>query len=262
MDASWTSTTGKNHVVLDNNLIDRIRIITKLALTSIPRSEDFSRFENPNSARVCHFLVSDFTKEEKIEFLKFSSIYKVEIRNLCLCMTMDHDKLFEDALSNVIKDYSDNKIQFFSERDLQAHLFYECRKLMEQRDFPRPLKLYVEKSVFSKHAKVDLVLGDHEVLVELKLEPDYPGVSKPVVFSTKKEAAGSGSIESDLEKIEEYSRKCKFAHFLMIDEDGRHVKKLADKPWKAIHVKLNGQKRFVHYLHTKRDGRQQESSEN
>ena len=169
-------------------------------------------------------------------------------------MTMDHDKLLEDALSNVLKDYSDDRIQFSSERDLQAHLFYECRKLMEERDFPRPLKLYVEKSVFSKHAKVDLVLGNDEVLVELKLEPDYPGVSKPVVFSTKREAAGSGSIESDLDKIEEYSRKGKSAHFLMIDEDGRHVEKLGRRHWKPIYVKLNGPRKLVHYLHVKRDG--------
>jgi hypothetical protein len=168
-------------------------------------------------------------------------------------MTMDHNKLFEDALSNVLKDYSDNKIQFFSERDLQANLFYECRKLMEERDFPRPLKLYAEKSVFSKHGKVDLVLGDDEVLVELKLEPDYPGVSKPVVFSTKREAAGSGSIESDLDKIEEYSRRGKSAHFLMIDEDGRHVRKLANEHWKPVYVKLNGPRKLVRYLHVKRD---------
>lgn len=187
-----------------------------------------------------------------MKFTKFSFIYKVEIRNLCLCMTMDHDKLFEDALSYVLKDYSNNKIQFISERDLQAHLFYECRKLMEGRDFPRPLKLYVEKSVFSEHAKVDLVLGDDEVLVELKLEPDYPGVSKPVVFTTKKD--GSGSIECDLEKIEEYSRKGKSAHFLMIDEDGHHVRKLASKNWKPIYLKLNGSKKLVHCLHVKRYG--------
>jgi hypothetical protein len=171
-------------------------------------------------------------------------------------MTMDYDRLFEDALSSVLKDYSDNKIQFFSERDLQAHLFYECRRLMEERDFPRPLKLYVEKSVFSKHAKVDLVLGNDEVLVELKLEPDYPGVSKPVVFSTKKD--GSGSIESDLEKIEEYSRKGKSAHFLMIDEEGRHVRKLANAQWKPIYVKLNGPRKLDHYLHVKRNSGQVE----
>jgi len=174
---------------------------------------------------------------------------------------MDHDKLFENALSNVLKDYSDNKIQFFSERDLQAHLFFECRRLMEEQHFPLPLRLYAEKTAFSKHAKVDLVLGNDEVLVELKLEPDYPGVSKPVVFSTKREAAGSGSIEGDLEKIDEYSQKGKSAHFIMIDEDGRHVRRIANEQWKGIYVKLNGPKKLVHYLHVRHDGRQQKNSE-
>jgi len=171
-------------------------------------------------------------------------------------MTMDYDKLFEDALLHALYDYSENKIRFFSERDLQSHLFFECRKLMEEQHFSYPLKLYAEKTAFSKHAKVDLVLGDDEVLVELKLEADYPGVSKPVVFTTKTEAAGSGSIESDLEKIEEYSRNGKCAHFVMIDEDGRHVRKMNDERWKAIYVKLNGPKKVVHYLHVKHDGRQ------
>jgi len=175
---------------------------------------------------------------------------------------MDYDKLFEYAFSNVLRGYSDNKIHFFSERDLQAHLFFECRRLMEEQHFPLPLKLYAEKSVFSKHAKVDLVLGNDEVLVELKLEPDYPGVSKPVVFSTKREAAGSGSIESDLEKINEYSHKGKSAHFVMIDEDGRHAMRIANEQWKAVYVKLNGPKKLAHYLHVKRDGRQQKNTEN
>jgi len=62
---------------------------------------------------------------------------------------------------------------------------------------------HVRKSVFNKHRKVDLVLGSDEVLVELKMEPDYPGVSKPVVFSMKKESGGYGSVEEDFEKIEE-----------------------------------------------------------
>jgi len=169
---------------------------------------------------------------------------------------MDYDAIFKNALNHVLGDYSANKIHFFSEKDLQGHLFHECRKLMEKEGFPFPLKLYAEKSVFSKHAKVDLVLGDDEVLVKLKLEPDYPEVSKPVVFSTKKEAAGSGSIESDLEKIDEYCHKGRSAHFVMIDEDGRHVRRIANKHWRAIYVKLDGSKKPVHCLHVERDGRQ------
>jgi len=168
---------------------------------------------------------------------------------------MDYDKLFSDALNRVLDDYSNNKIRFYSERDLQGHLFHECRRLMEEREFPYPLKLYAEKSVFSKHVKVDLVLGDDEILVELKLEPDYPGVSKPVVFSTKRESGGYGSVEDDLEKIEEYARKGKCAHFVMIDEDGRHVTRIATEKWESIYVKLDGPKMLSHYLHIKQDGR-------
>ena len=165
---------------------------------------------------------------------------------------MDYEKLFIDALHRVLDEYSKNRIIFYSERDLQGHLFFECRRLMEERDFPLPLKLFAEKSVFSKRGKVDLVLGDDEVLVELKLEPDYPGVNKPVVFSTKTEAAGSGSVESDLEKIEKCAQKGKHAHFVMIDEDGRHVRKIATKEWKAIPIRRGQRKKLSHYLHRKR----------
>jgi len=164
---------------------------------------------------------------------------------------MDYDMLFNDALDFVLKGYSENKIRLFSERDLLGHLFYECRRLMEERGFPTPFKLYSEKSVFSKHVKVDLVLGDDEILVELKLEPDYPGVSKPVVFT-----AGTGSIESDLTKIKEYSSEGKCAHFVMIDEDGQHARRILTGEWKSIYVKLNGPKRLNYYLHVKQDGRQ------
>ena len=167
---------------------------------------------------------------------------------------MDYDKLFGAALNNVLEAYSENKIRFYSERDLQGHLLCECRRLMEERGFPLPLKLHAEKSVFSRRSKVDLVLGNNEILVELKLEPDYPGVSKPVVFSTKSE--GSGSVEHDLEKIEEYANKSKCAHFVMIDEDGRHVRRIVPEKWKTISVKRLLGKKLSHYLHIKQDGRQ------
>jgi len=147
----------------------------------------------------------------------------------------DYQQLFLYAMNNVLNDYENGKIRIFSESDLQSNLFYECRKQMEEHSFPYPLKLYTERGVFSRQSKVDLVLGDDEVLVELKVESDYLGVSKPVVFSTKAEAAGSGIVEGDLEKIGEYSKKGKHAHFLMIDEDGRHVRKVHEK-WKTLKV--------------------------
>ncbi len=96
-----------------------------------------------------------------------------------------------------------------------------------------PLKLFAERGIFDKRRKIDLVLGDGYVLVEIKCEPDYPGVSKPVVFSTKTEAAGAGSVEDDLEKIEQYAKNGKIGHFIMIDEDGRHERKIKG-PWRSL----------------------------
>lgn len=157
---------------------------------------------------------------------------------------LSYNDIFLDAVRKVLSDYEEGRIDIRSEGDLQSHLFFWCRKLMEENNFQEPLKIYVEKSIFSKRKKIDLILGNDEVLVELKIEPDYPGVSKPVAFSTKSAAAGSGSVERDLEKISEYSMSGKCAHFLMIDEDGRHVRKI-NNDWKVI--RRNG--KTSHYLH-------------
>lgn len=156
----------------------------------------------------------------------------------------DYQSLFLDAITNVLRAYSEGKIKILSEADLQSHLFSECCKLMTERSFPYPLKVFAEKGVIDKRKKVDLVLGNDEVLIELKAEPNYPGVSKPVVFSTKRESGGYGSVEEDLEKIKEYAKRGKHAHFLMIDEDGRHQRKIPEE-WKVIRVS----EKKSYYLH-------------
>lgn len=115
---------------------------------------------------------------------------------------------------------------------------------MKQEGFETPFRLHAEKDVFERRQKIDLVLGEDEVLVEIKVEPDYPGVNKPVVFSTMKEACGSGSVEEDLKKIEKYCERGKHAHFIMIDEDGRHAKKIPGN-WNTLDVK--GKKSY--FLH-------------
>lgn len=79
-------------------------------------------------------------------------------------LLMDYDKIFSDALNSVLEDYSNSKIRFYSERDLQGH-------------------------------------------------------------------------------------------FVMIDEDGRHVRRIATGSWKAIPVKRGRRKKPSHYLHAKQDGR-------
>ena len=161
-------------------------------------------------------------------------------------MNPDYNQLFTDAVEIFLFDYTSNKVRLYSERDLQSHLFYHIRKLMQEQGFPTPFQVYAEKRVFGRE-KVDLVLGDNEVLVELKLEPDYPGVSKPVVFTTLRDAGGrgSGSIEYDIDKIQRYCDQGRSSHLLVIDEDGLHKRKLK-REWRAI--KHRGKDRYLLHI--------------
>jgi len=159
---------------------------------------------------------------------------------------MNFNQVFMEALKNVIEEYRQERIRFYSEKDLQSHLFCECLRVMKNEGLKPPFKIFAERGVFTKRRKTDLVLGNDDILIELKLEPDYPGVSKPVVFSTIRDAGGRGygSVEEDLQKIEEYSKKGKHAHFVILDEDGRHARKIQGN-WKDVTVR--GKRRY--WLH-------------
>lgn len=161
---------------------------------------------------------------------------------------MNYDQVFVKALENILEEYRQGRIRFYSERDLQAHLFCACLGLMRKEGFTMPFKAYIEKGMFDKRKKIDMILGDNEVLIELKLEPDYYGVSKPVVFSTIREAGGRGygSVEEDLQRIKEYARKGKHAHFVMLDEDGSHAQKIQGD-WKDMTVR--GRRRYWLHLY-------------
>ena len=157
------------------------------------------------------------------------------------------NNLLLNGIQRLQNCYQQEKIRFYSEADLQCYLFSECLKLVEQGNFEKPYLLHVERKIIGRR-KVDLVLGADEVFVELKLEPDRPGVSKPVVFSTKKDAGrrGKGSVEEDLERIQEYASSGIHAHFLMLDEDGIHADKLSNiGEWTVMTVR-NAQRFWIH----------------
>lgn len=160
----------------------------------------------------------------------------------------DYNQVFLEALDNIIEKYRKGRMRFYSEMDLQSHFFCECLRIMEREEFVTPFMIHTEREVFTKRKKIDLVLGNDDVLVLFKLEPDYPSVSKPVVFNTIREAGGSGSIELDLEKIEAYAAQGKYAHFVMLDEDGMHTKKIKGD-WKEITVR--GKKRYWLHVYLK-----------
>jgi len=161
---------------------------------------------------------------------------------------MSYNELFLKAWENVLKEYEGGKIKFLSESDLRAHLFSECLKLMSSEGAETPYKIHAEKSILSPHKKTDLVLGDDEVAIEIKLEPDYPSMprsKKPVTFVRKSE--GSRSVEDDIEKLSECKRLgVKHAYFVMIDEDESHkskiIKHLQIENWKTL--KINGRESY------------------
>lgn len=127
-----------------------------------------------------------------------------------------------------MQGYRNAEIRLLSERDLQSHLFSESLKLMRAQNFPTPYKVYAERSILSRH-KTDLVLGEDDIAVEMKLEPDYPGVSKPVALREE--------VEKDIKTLDEYIKGgVKHAHFVIIDEDGHHARnpRIKEK-WETIH---------------------------
>lgn len=175
---------------------------------------------------------------------------------------MGYQKLFSKAVDNLLEDYGKGKIKFFSEEDIRSHLFYECRKLMEEQGFDPPLKLFAEKKLGEGRSakRVDLALGDDPdvTFIELKFEPEKGGT----VFTTKNgpaKGSNGSSIEKDLERINEYARKGKHAYFFMIDEWGGHKKELEkhkerlekeeirlENAWKTIDVR--GRKEMYYLL--------------
>ena len=161
---------------------------------------------------------------------------------------MDYNQLFIDALRNVLDEYKNGKILFLTEADLKSHLFGECVELMKKADLKQvPLPVHAEIGVFKKRKKVDLVLGNNDVVIELKLEPDIPEAGQGRVFSTIKEAGGIGygSIEEELQKLTKYAQKGKYAHFVMIDETGWHKKRIVQHLWQKIATK----DKETHLLH-------------
>ena len=128
---------------------------------------------------------------------------------------MDYNQVFFEALHGLVEKYRKGEIQLLSESDLQSHLFAECANLMRQNSFHLPLQVYAERGVFGKRSKVDLVLGNNEVLVELKFEPVWAVGGQGRVFTTIKDAGGigCGSVEEDLLKIQKYAQGTYFFTF-------------------------------------------------
>jgi len=101
---------------------------------------------------------------------------------------------------------------------------------LETNNFSKPFEIKTNFGLFSTKQKIDLVLGDGDVTLEIKYEPDnstIPLGRRPVVLPE--------NVIKDLEKISEYSQKgVEFSYFLFLDEDGQHFRRFPDLPWEIL----------------------------
>jgi len=119
-----------------------------------------------------------------------------------------------DAVASVLKDYEAGRLDIRTEADLQGHLFAALLSRLEG----VPVPLHANMSLGNPREKIDLVVGQGSIS-ELKVEADYPGVSKPVVFPE--------DVWKDLRRLDRYCRegRVRSAFFLMLDEDGSHARR-------------------------------------
>jgi hypothetical protein len=81
---------------------------------------------------------------------------------------------------------------------------------MIKNSYPTPFKIHSEKECLGNN--VDLMLGDDEVLVELKFEPNWK-------ITNDQGRVNLADCEADVKKIKSYSNNGKHAHFVMIDDN-------------------------------------------
>lgn len=121
------------------------------------------------------------------------------------------------AVRAILTRYERGELEILTEADLQGHLFAEIAGRVPG----RPVPIHSHYSLVSRREKLDILVSDGEerIMLELKVEPDYPGVPKPVVFPEE--------VWKDLERLERYVSvgHVQAGYFLMLDENGSHYRR-------------------------------------
>lgn len=143
---------------------------------------------------------------------------------------MSYHRVFREAVEAWAADYERGAHHLYTEADFQSYLFYHLLRLMIEQGFEPPYPIHLNYSVQSAREKIDLALGQNEVLAELKLEPDYPELPpsrRPVVFTEY--------IVKDLDRMRRYAQQgYPHCYVLALDEAGIHRQVLDDFEWRVL----------------------------
>jgi len=100
---------------------------------------------------------------------------------------IDYGKVFHKAWELVLQDWQAGKISLEREADITHHLFAKCLAIMIESGTPIPYRIHGQETYTTEnprewHKPVDLMLGDSEVLVEVKhwKSPFYDSIWKDI----------------------------------------------------------------------------------
>lgn len=162
---------------------------------------------------------------------------------------LSYDEVLQKAWRNILENYENNLIDFDNESTLRSHLFAECLQIMKEESFETPFKIYAERCLMPGKIPIerfteiygylaDLVLGDNEIAVELK-----------IVSRTGPQPSPS-SVKKDLDKLSMHANWGEVAYFLALDlQWSPHYRSPIETGLKRAGIATAGEERYT------RDGR-------
>jgi hypothetical protein len=144
----------------------------------------------------------------------------------------DYQAVLLEAIERFIQIYESGNVRLHTEADLQAHFFHHCLQILQEHQAELPYRLHCRDSIAAVREKIDMILGDNEVIVEFKLEPDYPELSpsqKPRVFPE--------DIRRDFDRMQRYcDQGVPHGYTILLDEDGCHLRAFPNVSWRKISI--------------------------
>ena len=143
-----------------------------------------------------------------------------------------YHKVFLLSWQSFLENFNKGSVKLRSEHDIACHLFSECLKTLEELKFEYPYKIHVDIRPFPhKINKIaDLILGDNEVVVEIKFLKSGESATTEITKKATKDV---------VDKLVKYIKQgAKYAFFIMVDENGHSKRRIWGK-WTTSKIREN-----------------------
>lgn len=152
---------------------------------------------------------------------------------------MTYNSILLAAIESFVQAYEAGQMTLITQSDMKGYIFCHCLQAMAGSISTASI-IHLDKRLPGLADEVSLVLGAEEVVAEIRLEPDYAGLSpedKPTLFSE--------DIEADFQRLRAFAEQgIPHTYAIILDEDGCHVRRFPSVPWRRI----GGSQRSAHLL--------------